>query len=169
MVGWIIVAVGIPVCPIANRVLGQKTSRPAVVVAMPHQHKACVRIRLTAIAAAELERRCSPPGVCRQRAEARCVFVEGLVLARAVYRPQVAQLVVVIVKAGPVPMLTQTRRVDREAVRQYRRAGACAVAQISVRSLAVGHAYPQAQPIVNIGVDQAAGGLRQARRRSSSS
>ena len=29
--------------------------------------------------------------------------------------------------------------------------------------LAVGHAYPQAQPIVNIGVDQAAGGLRQAR------
>ena len=60
-------------------------------------------------------------------------------------------------------MLTQPRRVDREAVRQDRRAGTCAVTQVGMHPGAVGHAHPQAQPVVNIVVDQAAGGLRQAR------
>ena len=127
---------------------------------MAHQHHLRVPVRLTAVAAAELEGRRSCPGGRKHCPEGRRVLIERLALAGGVHRPQVAELVVGIIQARPVPMLTQPRRVDREAIRQDRRAGTCAITEVGMHPGAVGHAHPQTEAVVNIGVDLARiGGL----------
>ena len=160
MVSWIVAAIGIPVPPRLSRVLIDEPACPAVIVAMPHQHHLRVPVRLTPVPAPELEGRRSCSRCGQHCPEGRRVLIERLALAGSVHRPQVAELVVGIIKARPVPMLTQPRRVDREAVRQYRRAGTCAVTQVGMRSLAVGHAHAQAEAVVGVSVNLARiGGL----------
>ena len=122
---------------------------------MAHQNHLRVRVRLTAVPAPELEGRRSCPGGRKHCPEGRRVLVERLALAGGIYRPQVAELVVGIIQARPVPMLTQPRRVDREAITEDRRAGTCAVAQVGMHPGAVGHAHAQAQPIVGVSVNLA--------------
>ena len=83
-------AVSIPVVAVANRVLGDKPSRPRIVVAIAHQNHLRVRVRLAAVPAPELEGRRSCPGGRKHCPEGRRVLIERLALAGGIYRPQVA-------------------------------------------------------------------------------
>ena len=122
---------------------------------MAPQNHLRVRVRLAAVPAPELEGRRSCPGGRKHCPEGRRVLIERLALAGGVHRPQVAELVVRIIKARPVPMLTQPRRVDREAVREDRRTGTCAITEVGMHPGAVGHAHAQTEAVVGVSVNLA--------------
>ena len=117
-----------------RRVLADEPPGARVIVAVPHQHQARVRVHLTAVRPAEAERR---RGACRRErcAEARKVNVPKLVLRGAIQRLQVAEAVEAVVVADPAPVLRQPRRIQHVAVRQHQGAGRGAVADIAVNQI----------------------------------
>ena len=136
-------------------ILAEKLPGTWVVVAMPHQNQACVRVCLAPVRSSKAEQR---GAACRRNhsPKPRKVYVAKLVLRRPVQRPKVAQAVEVIEDTRAAPVFTQARRIQSVAVRQHRGAGRRAVANISIGAGAVRFAHPQAQAVVSVAVHKPA-------------
>ena len=117
-----------------RRVLADEPPGARVIVAVPHQHQARVRVHLTTVRPAKAERRTA--AACRRHAPKPVeVDVLKLVLRGAIQRLQVAEAVEAVVVADPAPVLRQPRRIQHVAVRQHQGAGRGAVADIAVNQI----------------------------------
>ena len=154
IVDRIVLGICVPVIAIPNRVLREEPPDTRVIVAVPHQHQARVRVHLTTVRPAKAERRTA--AACRRHAPKPVeVDVLKLVLRGAIQRLQVAEAVEAVVVADPAPVLAKAGRVEGMAVGQHGSTGCSAVADVSVSAGAVRFAYSEAQAVVGVGVGRA--------------